>query len=244
MGNEPGDGAEIVPLWQRRMGLIYPQVEDLKAYWCECRAGAALPRRAALDPRAFPGALAASFIAERVRPGVVRFRLAGSHLAALMGMEVRGMPVRALFDLPDRPRLMELVDAVFATPAILDAAIAADSCARTPLPGRLVMLPLRDADDAVTRALGCLVTDGAIGAPPCRFRLRATHLDPIGPADATGMRPASGDAAAVRHRSGPRVSRPGAPSGLSEPPAPAFAGPALKGDGRPVLTLVHGGKGD
>ena len=33
-------------------------------------------------------------------PSVARFRLAGAHLSELMGMEVRGMPMTALF-LPD-----------------------------------------------------------------------------------------------------------------------------------------------
>jgi hypothetical protein len=41
------------------------------------------------------------------RPGSVRIRLGGARINALLGMDVRGLPLRALFDLSERARISD-----------------------------------------------------------------------------------------------------------------------------------------
>ena len=173
--------SNVVALWQRRDAMINPVVSDLIRYWESLRQGADVPRRADVDPREIKEALSYSFILDHVRPGTVRFRLAGQHLTALMGMDVRGMPLRSFFELTDRKRLMEHVEMVFEGPCSLDIDLVSDAQGRAPLDGRMTLMPLRGSDGRISRALGIMVTDGVIGLPPRRFRIRRPALHPIQP---------------------------------------------------------------
>jgi hypothetical protein len=154
---------------------------DVLQYWDSLREGAVLPARADLDPRAIQSALSNSFILDRTRPGTIRLRVAGGHLNALMGMEVRGMPIRAFFELLERRRLMELVEAVFTGPALLELDLISENQLGAPVTGKMLILPMRDHAGEVTKALGCIVTEGTIEATPRRFRIRREVLTPILP---------------------------------------------------------------
>ena len=76
-----------------------------------------IPPRSAINPRGIEDALEYAFILDSVAPGVARFRLAGSHLTDLMGMEVRGMPITAMFVPAARKELSTLLAEVCAPPA-------------------------------------------------------------------------------------------------------------------------------
>ena len=166
----------VVALWQRRDRQMGSIVGTVVNHWTNLRHGDEVPRRADLDPQALASALPNSFLLEQPRPDVVRFRLAGQHLHHTMGMDVRGMPLRAFFEIADRKRLMDMVNRVFTTPAILDLELVSDAQGRATLEGRMCLLPLRGPDDRVNRAIGVLATDGLIGLPPRRFRIRHSHL--------------------------------------------------------------------
>ncbi len=45
----------------------------------------------------------------------------------------------------------------------------------------MVLMPLRNHDGEISRALGVMVTDGLIGLPPRRFRIRNQSLIPVQP---------------------------------------------------------------
>lgn len=176
------------------------KVNEIQGYWDGLRRGRLMPARAEVDPRGLERALEFAFILERVAPSVARFRLAGMHLGDLMGMEVRGMPLSVFFAPDARERLGTLTEAVFATPARVEATLRAEVALGKPeMEAHLLLLPLSSEFGTVDRALGCLVAEGVIGRAPRRFSFLETRITPL-TTEPVGMRPAL--------------------SGLSEPPAP------------------------
>lgn len=165
---------------------------DMLEYWQGLRPDGALPARSDIDPRRIEGALPYAFVLERVAPGVARFRVAGGHLSDLMGMEVRGMPLSTLFEPRDRARLMSLVEQMFTRPCALEFTLGARMPGRAEaLEAEMMILPLLDDRNMVTRALGCLVGRGAVPNPPCRFQIAGTRETDISIApDRTSLRPA------------------------------------------------------
>lgn len=143
---------------------------ELRAYWEGLRNGGALPTRAAVDPRGIAGALDCAFIAERIAPGQARFRISGMQFTDLLGMDARGMPLMSLIAPADRSGFANALEQVFAGPAMVEMWLEGErGIGRPALDGRLLILPLADADGSVTRAIGALTTAGTIGRSPRRF---------------------------------------------------------------------------
>jgi hypothetical protein len=143
------------------------------------------------------------------------------HLADLMGMEVRGMPLTALF-LPDaRAAASEALDRAFDGPAKVTLVLTGErGIGRGPLDACLMLLPLLDDEGRVTRLLGALEAKGAIGRQPRRFTIVETRFA----------------AASVVAR------RPEAPTPAPQPQAAGFAEPAASFTPRrphPHLRLVR-----
>lgn len=157
---------------------------DLQAfvnYWQGMRRGGDVPLRSTIDPRGIENLLSNSFIAEKVTPGLARLRVAGSHLSDLMGMEVRGMPLSSLIAPAHRDQLSDAMVNLFEQPAQIRLNLhSPGSVRRAALDGALVILPLRSDLGDISRALGCLVTNGPVGHAPRRFEItqrRITGLD-------------------------------------------------------------------
>lgn len=147
----------------------FAMIAQVRAYWEALREGGALPQRARIDPRGIEGALANSFLIERIAPGIARFRLAGMHLTDIMGMDVRGMPFSSLFEPADRDAVAPRVERVFATPCILDLCVdAGRGVGRPAFSGRMILLPVK-GEGGADLALGCLATEGIIGRSPRRL---------------------------------------------------------------------------
>lgn len=164
-----------------RAGVTPAALAQVRAYWhtLRRRSGQNLPRRADIDPRAIEGALTCSFIAERIAPGMARFRLSGMHLADIMGMDVRGMPVSSMFELDSRPRLAEVLNQVFTVPGIGELWLASPrGLGRPELTGRLVLLPIQGEGEAPL-AFGCLVTEGSIGRAPRRLAITRSVVETL-----------------------------------------------------------------
>ncbi len=90
------------------------------------------------------------------------------------------MPLSALIVPADRDRLADLLVDLFDRPAGLTLTLAAEGgIGRPPLAGRMMILPLRSDLGDVSRALGCLVTDGDPGRTPRRFGIESVRIDPI-----------------------------------------------------------------
>ncbi len=76
-----------------------------------CCRFAARSTRARLD-----SALEFTFVLERIAPGICRFRVAGRHLCELMGLDVAGMPISAMFTVDARVQIGQIVENVCAEP--------------------------------------------------------------------------------------------------------------------------------
>jgi len=169
----------------------------LCAHWRACRRGDDVPMRADIDPRAIEPLISSAFVAERIAPGVARLRVAGAHLSDLMGMEVRGMPLATFIEPRDRDGFAMRVVDLFDGPAILRLALRGRrGLGRPALGGTLMLLPLRSDLGDISRALGCLVTDGPAGRAPRRFAVTGAETLPLSGATpragAPALRPVAG----------------------------------------------------
>ena len=165
-------------------------INELRGYWEGLRRGRLVPSRTDVDPRGIERALEYAFILERVAPGMGRFRLAGMHLNDLMGMEVRGMPLTALFAPAGRKRIAEITEAMFQEPAVVEVELRAETMIGKPeMTAKLLILPLQSDLGDVTRALGCLIATGEIGRTPRRFEVAAATVTPIKPGAPTPREP-------------------------------------------------------
>jgi hypothetical protein len=210
--------------------LGYAPLHLVRAYWDGVRGADLIPRRRLIEPHGLRDALTHVFLIERIGPGLARFRLAGTHLTEVMGMEVRGMPLSAILAPASRDGARVLVEAVFAGPSIVELALESDrGLARPALQGRMLLLPVGGDDDLCDRALGCLVTEGDIGRGPRRFAITRQRTEPVRP------RPPSPEAKpASAFAEEPRVFAPPAPPG-PHADAPAPRPPR----GKPRLRIVR-----
>lgn len=147
-------------------------LQQVRGYWEALRVAGGLPARAKLDPRGMVDCLDKVFLIEQIAPGLARFRLAGMGLNDLLGMDLRGMPLSALFEPVARARIGHELEQVFASPAIMEVWLEAErSVGRPALSGRMLLLPLAGAAGEPKLALGCLVTEGQLGRQPRRFAI-------------------------------------------------------------------------
>lgn len=169
----------------------------LRRVWTDLRRGRDLPARSALEPRRIGPALASAFIVERIAPGQARLRVAGARLGALMGMEVRGMPLSTLFELDARDALAGLLSDVFDAPCAARLTLtAAPGFGRPALTGDMLLLPMTDRDGAPNCAFGGLVWQGTPGRLPRRLGIADIRRLPLpGPDAAPGPQPAPAERA-------------------------------------------------
>jgi len=107
----------VIGFGMRAFNVKHPVIAQIDGYWEALRGDRQVPLRAEVDPRGIDQALENAFILERIAPKVARFRLAGMHLNEMMGMEVRGMPITAMFEPADRASVTALLEHVFEEPA-------------------------------------------------------------------------------------------------------------------------------
>ena len=205
--------AEIHDITAARMTRSSPVLEEAWRYWNAKRVGGDLPRRDALDPRAMQLVLGHAMILDRVRRGTVRVRVGGRVPNALMGMETRGLPIRAFFDLLQRGDAAEIVERAFDAPATVEFDLVSDGDEGS-VTARMLVLPLLDREGAVSKALAVLVPGRLTTDGPRRFRIARHHVSPVrlpvrvpapllDPTPRTaGRRPAGGGDVPVRRRPG------------------------------------------
>tara|TARA_R110002094_G_scaffold25811_3_gene38141 strand:+ start:4813 stop:5517 length:705 start_codon:yes stop_codon:yes gene_type:complete len=230
MDKHPQNAQNVVSMSNYHPDSGYAAIAQVEAYWEALRTGRLLPKRSQVDPRGIEQALEYAFILERIAPGIARLRIAGSHLSDLMGMEVRGMPLTAFFAPNTRRQIADGLEDVFQTPATATLRLTSPGGAgRAALEARMVLLPLKSDLGDVSRALGCLVSQGEVGVAPRRFDVTSLDVRTIVPGQGTA-----------------RIDRPAAPvskpapdaqtSGFSAPKAP-FKG--TNGKSRPpYLRLI------
>ena len=171
---------KVVNMQRFRNDAPNSPLRQAEAYWNALREGEPIPRRSQVDPRGLENILGQTFIVQRIAPGIGRFRLAGRDINALAGMEVRGMPISALFTPKGRKVLSAVLENMFETPAIAELSLATQArFARSPVPASMILLPLRTDTDDVSRALGVLACGDISGTAPVRFDVTGQDMRPV-----------------------------------------------------------------
>ncbi|GGD32623.1 PAS domain-containing protein [Sinisalibacter lacisalsi] len=171
---------KVISLTPMRRRALFPAIGVVDAYWEGLRDGRLMPTRSDVDPRGIAEVLEFAFILEKIAPGVARIRLAGLHLNEIMGMEVRGMPVTALFLPEARREIARVLETVLDEPAVVRLALNSQgSFSLAGLEAQMIFLPLRDESGRPMRILGALQARGEIGRGPRRFTIADIETKPL-----------------------------------------------------------------
>ncbi len=185
MSNTTGTNGKVTPLFLSRRFMKDHITEEILTYWESLRAGRLVPKRSEIDPRRLPLSLNHTFILEASAPDNIRFRLVGSKLCDCLGMEMRGMPAYAMFAQAERNRFNVALQASLASPEILDFQLTPDA--------RMVLLPMADEDNSISRVLGCINVNPMLPQFPTYFavksltKTRIIAAEPIRPTLVKGL---------------------------------------------------------
>lgn len=152
---------------------------QLFQYWNLIRGDRERPRRDEIEPSAIRMLLPDLFILERDRFGGMKFRLAGTHVCALFGHELRGQQFGTLWFGTQAGRTLQVSRQVMArhVPVMLSATARTED--RRELETEALLLPLASNDGHSDRILGSL---SPLSRP---YWLHAT---PVSGLDVTGLR--------------------------------------------------------
>lgn len=192
---------------------------QLFEYWSDLRGGRAAPYKSEVTARGVGRILASNtFILENLADGARRFRLAGSGLHDIFGLELRGMSALAIIQQESRARMQSLMDDCLAAPAICVLTCRAELLGGDALTLEIFLAPLRSDFGQMNRILGAAhVMDGAQTPIECAPR-RCSITD-----------------AKTLAFSGPATPE-------TYAPLPGFAEPAQDFDfQRPGLSAIEGG---
>jgi hypothetical protein len=165
-------------------------VADVTAHWASLKTGALPPRRSEIDAKLLAHALPDVFLAEIVSPRVARFRICGQRIEDVLGMDMRGMPLTALFKGTARQELNEALEQVILGARVTLSLQGETGFGLPEMTATLALLPLTDEAGRITRVMGVLERRGNLGRSPRRFTLAKPVPDTTpAPIDATA-RPA------------------------------------------------------
>ena len=167
----------VVKMNNYRTDTGFSALSQVESYWEALRGSRLVPKRSEIDPRGIEHALEYTFVLERIAIGMARFRIAGSHLCNIMGMEVRGMPLSSFITPSGRETLGNVLEDVFQRPSACELEMVAEVGRKKPaMEARMVLMPLRSDLGDVSRILGCFVAKGELGTQPRRFEIVTTKL--------------------------------------------------------------------
>ncbi len=155
-------------------------VEMVDRYWRQMAAGGQVPSRMKINPGDIQDALEFAFVAEHISGGIVRMRIAGGSIKAVMGMEVAGMPAATLIAPKERKAFNETALHVLNTPST--AKLTLTAAAKYGQPGmeaEMRLYPLRGVTGGITQMLGTFVTTGSVGQTPRRFDVTSTEFEAV-----------------------------------------------------------------
>ncbi len=170
----------VVALDSARRTLKFPAIAQIEAYWHGVRNGRLMPARSDINPRGIGDQLPHAFVLERIAPGHARIRLAGQQINEILSMEVRGMPLTALFAPAARAEIQETLERAFDMPAEVNLTLKNESgLFQKSLSAQMILLPLKDHKGLVTRMLGALQVDGDLTRGPHRFTIQTLDVRPL-----------------------------------------------------------------
>lgn len=135
--------------------MKHAATKELFAYWDRRRGLRALPERRDIEPGAIRSILGDTFITSSETG--LPFRLAGTHLCAMFGYELRGTPLLDLWDRGSRAALGQLLANGFEEHSGTVASVRGDTADGRELQLELLVLPLRHNDRTSARMIGSLV---------------------------------------------------------------------------------------
>lgn len=159
--NKDDESGKLITLSSRQKVVGQSALAELEqAWWKLAGPDGGVPLRRDVSAVTMGSAISSGFILERIAPGHGRLRVAGRRICDMMGTEARGMPLSALMSAAARPVLAEQLNHVFDNSAIVDLPLEAVRRMQFKrMRGRMLLLPLRDDQGEVTRALGAVMFD-------------------------------------------------------------------------------------
>lgn len=137
--------------------MQHKTTEAVFNYFNALRAERSAPMRSEIDPAALKSVLPDIFILEKKRDGVVRFRLAGTRICAILGRELRERAFTEIWDEAVSHRMRLAADTVLASRSALEIAVTAFDEYGDAMPLEMLMLPLFSNEDHCDRIFGSLV---------------------------------------------------------------------------------------
>ena len=150
-------------------------LHTLYSYWNQVRGRRLAPQRLDIEPSRIAGILSETFMLERIDDGAYRFRLAGTRLCELFGMELRGRNFLEGWDNDDRAALERLLATISEQGAGATLAIEGSSDVRHRVEIEAMLLPLLHGGNKISRVIGVM---SAVSTPHWLSNepLRSRHL--------------------------------------------------------------------
>ncbi|SEW09219.1 PAS domain-containing protein [Cognatiyoonia koreensis] len=118
------------------------------------------PLRHRLDPMQMDLALPYTFMLHVTEPCSARVRVAGQKLHEMLRSDPRGQSFAIFFASRAQDTIMELIDATLALPAIVRIPLSApQGFGRKAVRAECLLLPMRDAEGALSRIIGVIVPE-------------------------------------------------------------------------------------
>ncbi|MGI9422226.1 MAG: PAS domain-containing protein [Hyphomicrobiaceae bacterium] len=138
-----------------------PSCKILYDYWQSLRAGQIVPRRMDLDPTRISAILPNTLLLERTDHDRLTIRLAGTRLCELFGRELRGHDFRRLWTASDQRLLQHHIALGAASGEGIEISVQTQTSAAASFMTELVLLPLTDNQNVITRWVGAWDMDVA-----------------------------------------------------------------------------------
>jgi hypothetical protein len=125
------------------------------AYWDGVRGDRLAPRRFEIDPGRIAGHLPFTFILERLDAETFRYRLAGTRMCEIFGIELRGTNFLDGWLEEDRFSLLRRLGVLSKQGAVELVQMEAAPAGHPSAAFEILLLPLHHATDLIDRVLGC-----------------------------------------------------------------------------------------
>jgi hypothetical protein len=145
--------------------------QTLYAYWNEIRAGRIAPRRLEIEPSRISSVLPETFMLERIDASAYRFRLAGTRMCEIFGVELRDADMLDGWSASDRAVLAHSLASTCAQGAVTLFVVEATSRAPHRVQLEAILLPLTHGE-GITRLIGAMAP---IASPHWLGYERLTH---------------------------------------------------------------------
>jgi hypothetical protein len=151
--------------------------QALYSYWNGLRGDRIVPKRFEIEPSCIAGNLPDTFILEHLAQSSLRFRLAGTRISEMFGIDFRGVNMFQLFDEADGKILQRQVQLSVSKGAVSVLKISASSATGLSNEFEVLLLPLSHTRGSIDRFLGSIAP---VGRPHWLGTVALTHRKLIG----------------------------------------------------------------